>query len=423
MANTKVSIMAASLSGSEIIKLAGEINDLQQKGQKIHNLTIGDFNSNEFPIPKLLEDLIIEAYKDHQTNYPPADGIKPLRDSVAKFINDNLQLDYEPTEYLIAGGSRPLIYALFQTLLDAGDKVVFPVPSWNNNHYTHLSNCKQEIVFATPENNFMPTASDLKDTLHDATLLALCSPLNPTGTMFTEKDLREICELVLAENKRRGDNVKPLYLMYDMVYWTLTYGNNKHFNPVSLVPELRPYTIFIDGLSKAFASTGVRVGWAFGPNHVIDKMKSILGHIGAWAPKPEQVASAKYLTHTNEVHEYLNDLKSKLEFRLTSFYNGFEMLRKKGFPIKAISPQAALYLTVQINLKGYKTSDGTEIKNTNDVTSILLNQAGIGIVPFQAFGTNTDDCWYRVSVGNSTAEEPQQVIDKLENLLNTLQKN
>jgi len=423
MANTKVSRMAASLSGSEIIKLAGEINDLQQKGQKIHNLTIGDFNSNEFPIPKLLEDLIIEAYKDHQTNYPPADGIKPLRDSVAKFINDNLQLDYKPTEYLIAGGSRPLIYAVFQTLLDAGDKVVFPVPSWNNNHYTHLSNCKQEIVFATPENNFMPTANDLKDTLHDATLLALCSPLNPTGTMFTEKDLREICELVLAENKRRGDNVKPLYLMYDMVYWTLTYGNNKHFNPVSLVPELRPYTIFIDGLSKAFASTGVRVGWAFGPNHVIDKMKSILGHIGAWAPKPEQVASAKYLTHTNEVHEYINDLKSKLEFRLTSFYNGFEMLRKKGFPIKAISPQAALYLTVQINLKGYKTSDGTEIKNTSDVTSILLNQAGIGIVPFQAFGTNTDDCWYRVSVGNSTAEEPQQVIDKLENLLNTLQKN
>jgi aspartate aminotransferase len=423
MANTKVSKMAASLSGSEIIKLAGEINDLQQKGQKINNLTIGDFNSNEFPIPKLLEDLIIDAYRDHQTNYPPADGIKPLRDSVAKFINDNLQLDYKPTEYLIAGGSRPLIYAVFQTLLDAGDKVVFPVPSWNNNHYTHLSNCKQEIVFATPENNFMPTANDLKDTLHDATLLALCSPLNPTGTMFTEKDLREICELVLAENKRRGDNVKPLYLMYDMVYWTLTYGNNKHFNPVSLVPELRPYTIFIDGLSKAFASTGVRVGWAFGPNHVIDKMKSILGHIGAWAPKPEQVASAKYLTHTNEVHEYLNDLKSKLESRLTSFYNGFEMLRKRGFPIKAISPQAALYLTVQINLKGYKTSDGTEIKNTSDVTSILLNQAGIGIVPFQAFGTNTDDCWYRVSVGNCTAEEPQQVIDKLENLLNTLQKN
>ena len=419
---TKVSKMAASLSGSEIIKLAGEINDLQQKGHKIHNLTIGDFNSMEFPIPKLLEDLIIEAYRNHETNYPPADGIKPLRESVAKFIEKHLGLSYKPEEFLIAGGSRPLIYAVFQTLLDAGDKVVFPVPSWNNNHYTHLSNCVQEIIFTTAENNFMPTANDLKDSLKDATLLALCSPLNPTGTMFTKKDLLEICELVYKENVRRGDNQKPLYLMYDMVYWTLTYGDNEHFNPVSLVPELRPYTIFIDGLSKAFAATGVRVGWAFGPKNIIDKMKSILGHIGAWAPKPEQVASANFLNNEQEVNLFLEDLKNKLEMRLNDFYSGFNDLKSKGYPVNAIAPQAALYLTVQINLKGYKTTDGFEIKNTKDVTSVLLNHAGIGIVPFQAFGTNTDDCWYRISVGNSTEDEPNMVVNKLEKLLESLVK-
>jgi aspartate aminotransferase len=414
--------MAASLSGSEIIKLAGEINDLQQKGHKIHNLTIGDFNSMEFPIPKLLEDLIIEAYRNHETNYPPADGIKPLRESVAKFIEKHLGLIYKPEEFLIAGGSRPLIYAVFQTLLDAGDKVVFPVPSWNNNHYTHLSNCVQEIIFTTAENNFMPTANDLKDSLKDATLLALCSPLNPAGTMFTKKDLLEICELVYKENVRRGDNQKPLYLMYDMVYWTLTYGDNEHFNPVSLVPELRPYTIFIDGLSKAFAATGVRVGWAFGPKNIIDKMKSILGHIGAWAPKPEQVASANFLNNEQEVNLFLEDLKNKLEMRLNDFYSGFNDLKSKGYPVNAIAPQAALYLTVQINLKGYKTTDGFEIKNTKDVTSVLLNHAGIGIVPFQAFGTNTDDCWYRISVGNSTEDEPNMVVNKLEKLLESLVK-
>ncbi len=419
---TKVSKMAASLSGSEIIKLAGEINDLQQKGHKIHNLTIGDFNSMEFPIPKLLEDLIIEAYRNHETNYPPADGIKPLRESVAKFIEKHLGLIYKPEEFLIAGGSRPLIYAVFQTLLDAGDKVVFPVPSWNNNHYTHLSNCVQEIIFTTAENNFMPTANDLKDSLKDATLLALCSPLNPAGTMFTKKDLLEICELVYKENVRRGDNQKPLYLMYDMVYWTLTYGDNEHFNPVSLVPELRPYTIFIDGLSKAFAATGVRVGWAFGPKNIIDKMKSILGHIGAWAPKPEQVASANFLNNEQEVNLFLEDLKNKLEMRLNDFYSGFNDLKSKGYPVNAIAPQAALYLTVQINLKGYKTTDGFEIKNTKDVTSVLLNHAGIGIVPFQAFGTNTDDCWYRISVGNSTEDEPNMVVNKLEKLLESLVK-
>jgi len=422
MLNTKVSTMAETLSGSEIIKLAGEINELQQKGVKIHNLTIGDFNANEFPIPTLLENFIIDAYQHRQTNYPPADGIKPLREAASKFIKENLQLDYDASEFLIAGGSRPLIYAVYHTILDAGDTVLFPVPSWNNNHYCHLTHCKQKIVFATADNNFMPTANELKNDLKEASLLALCSPLNPTGTMFTEKDLREISELVLEENVRRGDTQKPLYLMYDMVYWTLTYGSNKHYNPVSLVPALRPYTIFIDGLSKAFAATGVRVGWAFGPKHVIDKMKSILGHIGAWAPKPEQVASANYLNETAAVNEYLADIRKKLETRLQTFYKGFVELKEMGFPVQAIAPQAALYLTVQINLKGYKTADGFEIKSTQDVTSTLLNKANIAIVPFQAFGTNTDDCWYRISVGNCTENEPQDVIEKLKILLKSLVK-
>jgi aspartate/methionine/tyrosine aminotransferase len=156
-----------------------------------------------------------------------------------------------------------------------------------------LSGARPIKIEAKVENNFMPTADEIRPYVKDATMIALCSPQNPTGTTFTKKALEEICDLVLEENERRGSNEKPLYVLYDQMYWILTYGDTIHYNPVSLRPDMRDYTVFIDGISKAFASTGLRVGWAFGPQYIIDKMKSILSHIGAWAPKPEQVAMVK----------------------------------------------------------------------------------------------------------------------------------
>ena len=185
---------------------------------------------------------------------------------------------------LIAGGARPLIYGVFTTLIDPGDKVIFPVPSWNNNHYCHLLQAEPVLVETSVENHFMPTADELKPHVRGARMIALCSPLNPTGTVFRKKDLEDICDMILAENARRGSGTKKLYLMYDQMYWHLTYGDIRHYNPVSLKPAMREYTIYIDAISKVFAATGVRVGWAFGPSVIVDKMKAILSHIGAWAP-------------------------------------------------------------------------------------------------------------------------------------------
>ncbi|HAA00982.1 MAG TPA: aminotransferase, partial [Flavobacteriales bacterium] len=284
--------MAENLIGSEIIKLAGEIREKIAKGEKIHNFTIGDFNPKIFPIPTALRDAIIEAYQNDETNYPEANGMAALRKSVAAFTNERMGLNYSENEFLISGGARPIIYAVYRTLIDPNDKVVFPVPSWNNNHYSHLTSSQCVMIETTPENYFMPSADELRPHIRDAAMIALCSPLNPTGTVFSKEGLESICDLILEENARRGPEQKPLYLMYDQIYWVLTYGSTKHYDPVSLRPEMRNYTIFIDGISKSFAATGVRVGWAFGPLRVIDKMKSILSHVGAWSPKAEQLATA-----------------------------------------------------------------------------------------------------------------------------------
>ncbi len=416
----QLSEMAENLKGSEIIKLAGEIREKIEAGETIYNFTIGDFDPKLFSIPIQLKQGIIRAYETNETNYPAANGIAPLRQSVSTFIKKNQGLEYDANSFLIAGGARPLIYAAFQAIVNNGEKVLFPVPSWNNNHYTHLAHGEKVMVETRAENNFMPTAEEIIPHLSEVGLLALCSPLNPTGTVFTAEDLEPICHAILDENKKRqAKGEKPLYLMYDQIYWTLTHGKTKHVDPVTLVPEMREYTLYIDGMSKAFAATGVRVGWAFGPQKIINAMKSILGHIGAWAPKAEQVAASKFVGNMAAVKVYLDGFKEQLGIRLDGFYKGFQDLAQKGYAVDAIAPQAAIYLTVKFDLVGKKYKD-IVLSDMHDVTAFLLNEAGLAVVPFYAFGASVASPWFRLSVGTSKMDDITQCFKKLENVLSQL---
>jgi aspartate aminotransferase len=418
--NGDLSQLANTLTGSEIVRLGGEIKQKIKQGEKIYNFTIGDFDSSIFPIPKKLEQEIIEAYKNKFTTYPPADGILALRESVSKFIKEREDLDFNTNEILIAAGGRPLIYALYRALVDKGDKVIYSVPSWNNNHYVHFTEGRHEVIEASPENNFMPLAEDIKPHIKDAVLIALCSPLNPTGTVFKKEELEKICDMVLEENERRSEEEKKLYVMYDQMYWMLTYGDTVHYNPVSLRPEMKNYTIFIDGISKAFAATGVRVGWALGPQHVLAKMKAINSHVGAWSPMAEQHATAKFLLMNDTVDEYLSNYKKELEERLQLIYEGFQQLKSEGFSVDACAPQAAIYLTIQLNLASRTTNNGDLLSTQSKVTSYILNEAKLAVVPFYAFGAPKDSDWYRLSVGTCKKEEIPAMLGQLREALQKL---
>lgn len=267
----------------------------------------------------------------------------------------------------------------------------------------------------------MPSAEQIQPHIKEANLVAVCSPLNPTGTTFDKEELQKICDLIITENERRkGLDMKPLYLLYDQIYWQLTYGKTVHYNPVSLNPKMRDYTVFIDGISKCFSSTGVRVGWAFGPADVIRKMKDILSHIGAWAPKPEQIGTAQYLKETSDVEQYLSHNRSELEYRLVEFYKGFQKLKEEGFAVDVIEPEAALYLTVKFDLIGKTTASGEKINSVEDITAYLLKEAKVALVPFYAFGASRDSTWYRLSVGTTAREDIPHIIENIKTVLGGL---
>ncbi len=416
----KLSYLSETLIGSEIVKLGGEIREKIRQGETIYNFTVGDFDPSIFPIPKELEEEIINAYRSQFTNYPAAEGNLDLREAIAKFIQQYEQLEYGLDEILVSCGGRPLIYSVFRAICDQGDKVIYAVPSWNNNHYTHFVGAQHVVVEATAETNFMPSVESIRPHLKGATLLSLCSPQNPTGTTFTRTELESICDMVLEENKRRSDTEKKLYIMYDQMYWHLTFGKIVHYNPVSLRPEMKDYTIFIDAISKVFAATGVRVGWSMGPAGVINKMKAILTHVGGWAPMAEQKAVAKFLSQKENIDRYLSDFKQKIEERLQGIYNGLMRLKQAGHAVDAIAPQAAIYLTIKFDLVGKKTEAGKTLTNQADVTAYLLDEAKLAIVPFYAFGTDRSSPWYRLSVGTCKVEQIDEMIGQLEKGLSKL---
>ena len=411
---SRASAIAASLVGSEILKIAADVRALAAGGRDICNLTVGDFSPSEFRIPEQLEQGIVDALRRGETNYPPSDGTLPLREAIRTLYGRELGFTPDLASVVVTGGSRPGIYATYASLIDPGDRVVYPTPSWNNNHYVHLSAARGVRISCDASSNFLPTRKSLEDAVREARLLVLCSPLNPTGTAFGADQLRGICELVVEENARRAGGERPLFLMYDQVYWTLTFGGTKHYHPIAVCPEVAPYTVYIDGISKALAATGVRVGWIVAPPDVAAPMSGLLGHVGAWAPKAEQAAVAMLLSDDGAMRSYRSRIVAGLRERLDLLHAGLSAMRDAGRPVEVLAPEGAIYLSARFALAGRTTTDGSVLDSDEDVRAYLLATAGVAIVPFQAFGVTEDTGWFRLSVGAVSPDAITRMLPRLD---------
>jgi aspartate aminotransferase len=409
----RVSTPVGTLEGSAILKIAGEIRQRIASGEKVCNLTVGDFDPRQFRIPAILEQGITQALARGETNYPPGVGLPALREAIVAYYERSLGLRYPVESVLVTAGSRPGVYGTYCTLVDPGDRVVYPAPSWNNNYYCHMVGAVADPVMTTPEEAFMPSAEVLAPHLRGARMLALNSPLNPCGTAFTAESLGAICDLVLEENARRARAERPLYLMYDQVYWQLTFGDTVHVDPVTLRPEMARYTILVDGISKAFAATGVRVGWLLGPVDVMDAMNNFLSHVGTWAPRAEQVATAALLLSEDAIADYRAQLLAGVQARLDALYEGISSLRQQGHGVEAIAPQGAIYLSARFNLYGRRTPDGAVLQSDEDIRKWLLQQAGLGVVPFHAFGAEGETGWFRLSAGAVSLDDIAAALPRL----------
>ncbi len=414
---TSASTLARGLIGSEVLRIAAEVRALIAAGQPVCNLTVGDFDPLEFSPPASLLEGVRTALASGHTNYPPSNGVLGLRESIARFARRELGLEVPVESVLVAGGARPLIYAAYRTLVDPGEAVAYPVPSWNNNHYCHLAGARGIPIEVSREAGFHPTRDQVRELLPRIRMLALNSPLNPTGTAIDPAVLEGIsCDLVTENARRRERGERPVFLMYDMVYWALEFARQEPVTPWSLVPESAPYTILLDAISKSLAATGLRVGWSIAAPALTQRMSDFLGHVGAWAPKAEQVATAAFLDDAPAFAAFRAEMQRRLRDRLERLHRAFEAMRARGLPVESVAPEGTLYLSVRFGLFGLR-HDGRELRTNEDVRRLLLHDAGVAVVPFQAFGLDREDGWFRISVGGASVDAIDQGLDRLGKLL------
>jgi len=395
------------MQGSKILAIASAVRQMQADGQDVCNLTVGDFKPAEFPVPEGLVKQTQEALAAGQTNYPPSDGLPELRQAISDFYKRDLGLDYGPESVVVCSGARPVLYGTWRLFTNPGDKTVSFLPAWNVGYYAHLNQTDHHFIRTTPENNFFPTVEEVRAALPGTRLMVLNSPLNPTGTVIDPETLRGIAQALVEENASRGDD-PPCMLMYDQVYWMLDSEAHPHASPVQLVPECAPYVIHIDAISKAFAATGLRVGWAVMPAYIQPKMKALIGHMGAWAARPEQGATAWLLNNPDAIKAYHRDMKAAISARLDRLYAGITRMRDSGLPVDAIAPQGAIYLSFRVDLVGKGFASNEEIRR------YILEEALMAVVPFQAFDLPEDSGWFRISIGAVGLDELDTCLARLE---------
>lgn len=418
--DSSLSVIARGLHESGILRITRQVRAMIARGEKVVNLTVGDFDPRYFPIPKKLAEEIQAAVGRGETNYPTPEGMLPLRQAISDYVFRTAQVRYPVEAIVVCSGGRPVLYGAYRAVVNPGDKVLYSVPSWQNDAYSWLTGGESIEIQATVETGFQPTLEQLAPHLPQAAMLCLCSPGNPTGTVMTAEQLTAILHAVVAENrKRESAGKRPLFVLHDQMYSALVSHGQTHTYPAAVVPESARYVISADGVSKAYAGTGLRVGWMLVAPAVGARIRDLLSNAGGWAPRAEQLAVANFLNDPQAIADFRKEMDAHLAERLGAMFEGFNRLKSEGYPVDSINPQAAIYFSACFRVHGRKC-DGKKIETDDDIRALLLERAGVAVVPFQAFGVREHTGWFRLSAGSVSMSEIQEMFPRLRALLDQI---
>ncbi len=355
-----LSRLSSNLNPSPTVTLDSRVKTMQAEGINIINLGVGE---PDFDTPMHVQDACTKAIKAGYTHYSQAAGLLEFRKSIKnKFYDDN-NIDYDLSEIIVGLGSKPLIYLAYLTLLDRGDEVLIPVPAWNT-FSEQVNICGGKPIFIKLAPPFKLTAKDVAGKLTKKTkILLLNSPSNPTGAMIEKSELLKIASLSVKHN---------FYIISDEIYEKLIYKGS-HASIASINKKVKERTITVNGLSKAYAMTGWRVGYAGGPKEIVKAMINLQTQISSSAATFSQLAGVKALGGTQ-----LPLKKMYHEFEKRRSYVVSELKSISG--ISVVEPEGAFYAFVSIEellSKKYKTSSLW--------CDALLEKQKIALVPGEAF--------------------------------------
>ncbi len=385
-----------SLPASATLAMAAKARELKNEGIDIIGLSLGepDFNTPEF-----IKDAAIQAVKDNYNSYSPVDGYADLKTAICeKFKRDN-GLDYKASQVVVSTGAKQSIANVCMVLLNPDDEVLLPAPYWvSYSAIATLAEAKSIIIPSSIENDFKITPEELEAAITPKTKLVMFnSPNNPSGTIYTEEDYRALGKVL----KKYPD----IYILSDEIYEHINYGT-PHFS-IAAIPELYDRTITVNGVAKAFAMTGWRIGYIGAPEWIAKACNKMQGQITSGANCIAQRATIAAVSAPTSQIQYMVDefnVRRGLILNLLNEITGFKLNEPKG----------AFYVFPDVSYYFGKTIKGKTIENANDFALFLLEEAHVATVTGEAFGN--PNC-IRISYAASQ-EEIKTAIERIKNALN-----
>jgi aspartate aminotransferase len=384
-----------SLPVSATLAMAAKARELKNQGIDIIGLSLGE---PDFNTPDFIKEAAVQAVNDNWNSYSPVDGYADLKEAICdKFKRDN-QLTYTPSQIVVSTGAKQSIANVCMVLLDPGDEVLLPAPYWvSYSAIATLAEAKSTIIPSSIETDFKITPDQLEKAITSKTKLVMFnSPNNPSGTIYTEEEYRALGKVL--------EKYPEIYILSDEIYEHINYGT-PHFS-IAAIPELYDRTITVNGVAKAFAMTGWRIGYIGAPEWIAKACNKMQGQITSGANCIAQRATIAAVSAPVSAIQYMVDefaSRREIIIELLTAIPGIKLNRPKG----------AFYVFPDVSYYFGKTLKGKQIQNATDFALFLLEEAHVATVTGEAFGNK--NC-IRISYAASE-ESIRTAVNRIENAL------
>jgi len=392
----KLADRVMKISPSLTLAIDAKAKQMKAEGIRVFNFGVGE---PDFDTPEHIKQAAIDAINKGMTKYTPAAGTLELKQAVVdKFKREN-GLNYDISQIVISCGAKHSLYNAFQVLVEYGDEVILPAPFWVSHlEQIKIAGAEPVIVMTEEKNGFKMTPKQLEKAITSKTKAVLLnSPCNPTGSVYTKEELEALAGVILKHD---------ITIISDEIYEKLTYDGLEHVSIASLSDELKERTVVINGVSKAYAMTGWRIGYAAAPVEIAKKMASLQSHATS---NPTSIAQAASVAALNGDQKPVEDMKREFVKRRDYMLN--RLLNIDG--ITCPKPGGAFYLFPNVSAYFGKAYKGKQINNATDLATLLLDEVQVAVVPGVAFGS---DNFVRLSYATSI-EVIAEAMDRIESVL------
>ena len=384
---------------SPTISITAKAKKLKQEGKKIIDFSAGE---PDFDTPDNIKEAAIKAIQDGQTKYTPVNGTKELIEAIIKKFKRENDLVFESDEITVGCGGKQVIYNALVATIEKGDEIIIPAPFWVSYPDMALLVEGHPIVLdCTIENNFKINPQDLENKITNRTKwVILNSPSNPTGAFYSELELQNLAKILLKH--------PHVWVMCDDLYEHIIFDDLKFKNILQVDNKLKSRTFVVNGVSKAYAMTGWRLGYGAGPQELIKEISKIQSQSTTHTSSISQAAAIEALNNSDE---FINKNKKVFQERRDLIFSKL----KDCSSLQVFLPQGSFYVYVCCNdLMGKKKDDGTEIKNDIDLSDYFLDE-GVAVVPGEAFGCSN---FFRISFATSN----EDIIEGCDKIISVCKK-